>query len=181
MSSTRRVRAQSTSSLRPKTAGSSSLRRLRDRVVATSAERGFYVSVRGFTPDAHHFAETAPVQLIDDIALVRALQRSRKGILLSQTYKAMCRQCGDIVQHRLAGDEAKRCGNGHFVAPTIARAELIKPRPPAQSAAAGPAPTIKPKFIRPQNMSLKAQLRRKIRAHNHRLRARAIKQPPQQQ
>ena len=38
---------------------------LRDRVVAASAERGFYVSVRGFTAEAQQFADTAPIQLID--------------------------------------------------------------------------------------------------------------------
>jgi hypothetical protein len=109
--------------------GSAALRRLRDRVVAASAERGFYVSVRGFTADAQHFADTAPVQLIDGAQFVQALNRSRKGMLLPQTYKAMCRQCGEIVQHRLDSDEAKRCANGNFVAPTIARAELTKPTP----------------------------------------------------
>lgn len=48
---------------------------------------------------------------------------------LRATAQAMCRQCGEIVQHRLDSDEARRCGNGHLVAPTIARAELVKPRP----------------------------------------------------
>ena len=84
--------------------GSPALRRLRDRVVSASAERGFYVSVRGFTADAQHFAANAPVQLIDGPDFIRALHRSRKGMALPQTYKAMCRQCGDIVQHRLDGD-----------------------------------------------------------------------------
>jgi Restriction endonuclease len=41
-------------------AGSGAVRRLRDRVVAASAECGFYISVRGFTPEAQHFADTAP-------------------------------------------------------------------------------------------------------------------------
>jgi hypothetical protein len=76
--------------------------------------------VRGFTGDAQAFADSAPIELIDGPALIRALQRSRKGTLFPQTYRAMCRQCGDIVQHRLDSDEARRCGSGHFVAPTIA-------------------------------------------------------------
>ena len=117
----------------PAPTGSGAVRRLRDRVVAASAERGFYVTPRSFTADAQHFAETAPVQLIDGPELHRALNRSRKGMLLPQTYKAMCRQCGDIVQHQLNNDQAKRCGNEHFVAPTIARAELVKPRPAAST------------------------------------------------
>jgi Restriction endonuclease len=147
-------------------AGSAALRRLRDRIVSASAERGFYVSVRGFTADARHFAANAPVQLIDGPDFIRALHRSRKGMALPQTYKAMCRQCGDVVQHRLDGDEAKRCGSGHFVAPTIARAELVKPRPTGPGGATtDPSPALRPLS------------RREIRAHNYKYEARMMKKP----
>jgi hypothetical protein len=105
----------------PAPAGSVALRHLRDRVVAAGAERGFYVSVRGFTPEARHFADAAPVQPVDGEEFIRALQRSRKGMLLPQTYKAMCRDCGGIVRYSLSSNETQRCGNGHFVPPTIAR------------------------------------------------------------
>jgi hypothetical protein len=90
----------------------------------------------------------------------------------------MCRQCGEIVQHRLDDAEARRCGNGHFVAPTIARAELMKPRPPVQPGqpVTGPAPAHKPKIIKVRDMGPKAQRRRAIKAHNHKFRARTIKQ-----
>src|SRR5262249_49668055 len=134
----------------PMPAGSAAIRRLRDRVVAAGAERGFLVSVRGFTDDARRFAETAPIQLIDSAEFIRALPRSGKGQLLPPTYKAMCRECGDIVQHRLAGDEARRCANGHCVAPTIARAELVKPRqqPALGQAATGPTQAHRPKIVK---------------------------------
>jgi hypothetical protein len=36
-----------------------------------------YISVRVFTPDAHHFAKTAPAQLIDSEQLVFAIGRIR--------------------------------------------------------------------------------------------------------
>jgi hypothetical protein len=81
----------------PAPTGTAALCRLRNKVVATYAERGFYVTAGSFTAEARRFAETAPVQLIDGPELIRALQRSRKGMLLPQTYQAMCRQCGDIV------------------------------------------------------------------------------------
>jgi hypothetical protein len=149
----------------PAPTGSAAVHRLRDRVVAASAERGFYVTPRSFTVDAQYFAETAPVQLIDGPAFIRALHRSRKGMLLPQTYKAMCRRCGDIVQHPLDNHEAKRCSNGHFVAPTIARAELVKPRPAASvNTDIGPKPAQRPLS------------RREIKAHNYRYRARTMKQ-----
>src|SRR3954454_22891755 len=144
--------------------GGGAVRRLRDRVVAASAERGFYVTPRSFTADAQHFAATAPVQLIDGPALIRSLHRSRKGMLLPQSYKAMCRQCGDIVQHPLGNDEAKRCSNEHFVAPTIAHAELVKLRPAASATTdASPKPAPRP------------LTRREIKAHNYKYRARMLK------
>jgi hypothetical protein len=88
-------------------------------------------------------------------------------MLLPQTYKAMCRQCGDIVQHRLDSDEAKRCDNGHFVAPSIARPDLIKPRQPApgQTVTGQPTPAARPLS------------RREIRAHNYKYEARMMKTP----
>jgi hypothetical protein len=104
--------------------------------------------------------------------------RPAEGMFLPPTYKAMCRQCGDIVQHRLSNDEALRCGNGHFVAPTIARDDLVKPRlpqpPPATHGKAAPAHN--PKIIKFRNMSAKAQRRRAITTRNLQARARAIKQ-----
>ena len=123
--------------------------------------------MRGFTADALHFAETAPVQLIDSAQLIRAMHRSRKGMALPQTYKAMCRQCGDIVQHRLSSDEAQRCGNGHYVAPTIAHADVVKPRQPPGPGGnmTGPSPA-------PRPLS-----RREIRAHNYKYEARMMKKP----
>ena len=87
---------------------------------------------------------------------------------MPQTYKAMCQQCGEIVQHRLdrEQDEARPCGNGHMVAPTIARAMLLPPRP----AAAGSGTTRQTPTPRPYS-------RREIRAHNYKYEARMMKKP----
>jgi Restriction endonuclease len=161
----------------PAPTGSAALRRLRDRVVVAGAEHGFFVSMRGFTAEARHFAETAPVRLIDAEQFIDALNRSRKGELLPQTYKAMCRQCGAIVQHSLDNGQARSCANGHSVAPTIARDELVKPQlAQPLTAAPSPAPAHTPRMARVRNMSAKAQRRRAIKAHNYSARAQAIRQ-----
>jgi hypothetical protein len=141
-------------------------------VVAANAERGFFVTARSFT-----HAATAPIDLVDGALLSRSMHRSRKGVLLPQTYKAMCRQCGAIVQHRLDRGEALPCGNGHPVAPTIARAAVVKPRRQQQPAAADHQPQRVPR-AKWRNMSPKAQRRRRIRAHNYQMRARAPRQQP---
>ena len=151
--------------------------RLHDAVVAANAERGFFVTARSFTPDAEHYAATAPIDLVDGALLIRAMNRSKKGVVLPQTYQAMCRQCGDIVQHRLDRNEAAPCRNGHRVPPTIARAALVPPRQqqPAANHQAQPQQTPRAKW---RNMSPKAQRRRAIRAHNHQVRAHALRQQP---
>jgi hypothetical protein len=152
------------------------LKRLHDAIIAANAARGFYVTPRSFTPEAEHYAASAPIDLVDGRLLIRAMHRSRKGVLLPASYKAMCCQCGDLVQHRLDHDQALPCRNGHLVAPTIARAALVPFRPPAPEAG-GIVHAPKPAFaIKPRNMSLKAQRRRKIRTHNNRLRTRAARQ-----
>src|SRR5271170_575516 len=147
--------------------GTRDLARLHDAVIAANAERGFFITARSFTETAEQYAESAPVDLIDGKRLVKALNQSRKHVLMPQTYKAMCQQCGDIVQHRLdrEQDEARPCGSGHMVAPTIARAMLLPPRPAATGSGSTKEPTPRP------------YSRREIRAHNHKYEARMMKKP----
>jgi hypothetical protein len=71
------------------------------------------------------------------------LQRSRKGMLVPQNYKAMCCDYGGIVQYSLFTDETQRCGNGHFVPLIIAMTQ------PDQAGPGDPAPAPKPKIIGP--------------------------------
>ena len=82
---------------------------------------------------------------------------------MPQTYKAMCGQCGDIVQHRLGDDKPRPCTQGHAVAPTIAKAMIVPPKPAIPTAATKPA-------HRPLS-------RREIRAHNAKYEARMMRKP----
>jgi len=169
------------------------IRRLHDAVIGANAARGIYATPRSFTPDAEHYASRAPIDLVDGPLLIKSMQRSRRGVLLPLAYKAMCRQCGEIVQHRLDKEQVLLCGSGHLVAPPISHAALIpfrSPTPAQQPAAnnptvayavhpAGPHPGGSGPVIRPRNMSAKAQRRRAIKAHNNQTRGRAIKQQQQ--
>jgi hypothetical protein len=92
--------------------------RLHSAVVAGSATGGFFITPRGFTRDAEAYAATAPLKLVDGPKLVASMKRSMASVTMPDGYKAMCRQCGEIVQHPLAGTEAIPCINGHPVAPT---------------------------------------------------------------
>jgi hypothetical protein len=148
--------------------GTAALRRLRERVVASSAERGFFFSVRGFTAEARQYAKAAPLQSVNGTQLVRALQESRKDMQLPETYKAVCRQCGDIVQHRHDSGKPKPCANGHSVAPYDCAPRASRATPTGTGQTGQPAPASSPNVIRYRNMSAKAQRRRAIKAHNRR-------------
>jgi hypothetical protein len=165
------------------------IRRLHDAVVAAGAYKGIYVTPRSFTPDAEYYAQHAPIQLLDGRLFIQSMQLSRKGVPLPQTYKTMCRQCWQIVEHRLNKDDPLPCPNGHFVAPGQSRAKLVPYRSPTPAPAAVPNPTLAytlhpagphpagtvPPLIKPRIMTAKAQRRRAIKVHNRRLQARAIK------
>ena len=154
----------------PWLANASALRRLRDRVVASCAERGFYISVRGFTAEARHFAKTAPVQLLDCERFIQAISRIRKAIKISPEYQAMCRCCGGIVRHSLDDGTPKHCANDHIVPQPMARADFEKAPPsgPALPVAAMQQHAFKPGMANYLAMSPKAARRRAIKAHNRR-------------
>jgi Restriction endonuclease len=96
----------------PTPAGMRDIARLHDAGIAANAERGFFITARSFAAGAEQYAESAPIDLIDGMRLAKALNRSRKHILLPQIYKAMCGQCGGIAQYRLGDDRAWPCATG---------------------------------------------------------------------
>jgi hypothetical protein len=104
------------------------LTRLHAAVVSAGAVAGFFITPRGFTRDAEAYAATAPLKLVDGAKLVASIKRSMADVTMPESYQAMCRQCGEIVQHTLDRAEAIPCRNGHPVAPTIARAALVMRR-----------------------------------------------------
>ena len=150
----------------PTPTGIRDLVRLHQAVLAANAEGGIYVTPHSFTPDAQEWARTMPIiRLVDADLLMHSMRRSMKGITTPQTYRAMCCQCGDIVQHRLHKSELVPCRNGHQVAPTLPKASLIVPcKAPASPSDRTPKPA-------PRTYS-----RREIRAHNAKYEARMMRQ-----
>jgi hypothetical protein len=151
----------------PHPTGTRDVARLHDIVIAANAQRGIYITTRTFTPDAQDYARTAPINLVAGKGLAKALERSKADAPIPSTYKAICQGCGDIVQHSLDKGDALPCINGHMVPPTIARA-AIDPHPHPQQP---DAPGTKLEW---RSMTAKAQRRRATKAHNHKVRERAI-------
>lgn len=85
------------------------------------------------------------------------------GMPTPDSYKAMCRECGDIVAHRLDKGKAVPCTRGHLVTPTIPRASLNIQTQPGGST----SQTYKP----PRQYT-----RREVNAHNAKYIARKKKQ-----
>ena len=142
------------------------LTRLHSAVVAAGAAAGFFITPRGFTHDAEAYAATAPLKLVDGPKLVASIKRSMEGVTLPASYQAMCRQCGEIVQHTLDRAEAIPCRNGHPVAPTIARADLVMRKQEGGS-------TGSRTYTPPRRYS-----RQEVRAHNAKYQAKMRKRKP---
>lgn len=139
-----------------------SLTRLHSAVVTAGAASGFFITPRGFTRDAEAYAATAPIKLVDGQKLVASIRRSMEGTTTPDSYKAMCRQCGEIVKHQLTGSEAVLCGSGHAVAPTIAQAAFVIRKDEAGSTSRTYTP--------PRRYS-----RQEVRAHNAKYQAKMRK------
>jgi len=141
------------------------LTRLHQAIIAANAAGGFYVTTRGFSRDAEAFAKSVPIiKLVDGPKLIASIKRSMEGIPAPDSYKAMCRECGDIVAHRLDKGEAMPCKAAHLVAPTIPRASLaVQVRPGGSEST-----TYKP----PRQQFT----RREVNAHNSKYIARKKKQ-----
>ncbi len=139
--------------------------RLHSLVAAANAAAGFLHPPRGFTRGGRH-AATAPLKLVDGPKLVASIKRSMTDATLPDTYKAMCRQCGEIVTHKLDRGEAVPCSNGHSVAPTIARAALVIEKREGGS-------TSSRTYTPPRRYS-----RQEVRAHNAKYQARMRKRKP---
>src|SRR5271163_1627743 len=88
--------------------GTRDLARLHDAVIAANAERGFFITARSFTDAAEQYAESAPLDLIDGKRLVKALNQSRKHVLLPQIYKAMWARLAGSAQN---GQGTECCAN----------------------------------------------------------------------
>jgi hypothetical protein len=134
-------------------------------VIDTNAAKGFYVTTRGFSRDAEAYAKTAPLNMVDGPKLVASIKRSMEGIQTPESYKTMCRQCGEIVTHRLNRTEAIACKSGHPVAPTIARAAL--------DVGARPGGSTSRTYEPPRHYT-----RREVNAHNAKYAARMKKRKP---
>jgi hypothetical protein len=141
------------------------LTRLHSAVIVANAAAGFFITPRGFTRDAEDYAATAPLKLVDGPKLVASIKRSMDGVTMPESYKAMCRRCGEIVNHTLDRAEAIPCNNGHPVAPTIARAALVIRKQEGGSTSRTYTP--------PRRYS-----RQEVRAHNAKYQARMRKRKP---
>jgi Restriction endonuclease len=141
------------------------LARLHSAVIAANAAAGFFITPRGCTRDAEAYAATAPLKLVDGPKLVASIKRSMEGVTMPDSYKAMCRQCGQIVKHTLDRAEAIPCSNGHPVAPTIAQAALVIRKQEAGSTSRTYTP--------PRQHS-----RQEVRAHNAKYQAKMRKRKP---
>ncbi len=99
--------------------GRPDLQKFHSAIITDGAVSGFFVTAGRFTKDAIEFAATVPIKLIDQNELVRMMFDSKPAAADDNSYRSMCRQCDDIVSHRLRAPRSVKCRNGHEIAPTL--------------------------------------------------------------
>jgi len=110
----------------------------------------------------HH----AMISIVDGELLNRSMQRSLRGVTMPQTYRAMCCQCGEIIQHRLDKGHALPCGNGILSRRRLRGLRLSNhARRRQQQAQATPNRSTRRRH-KIRSMHPKAQIKRRMRAHN---------------
>ena len=98
--------------------GEPQLRGLHSAMTTDRADGGYFVTAGGFSKDAIAFSKTVKIKLVDQYDLIRMMLESSPDATKVETYKVMCRTCGEIVNHRLTSKLYVKCCNGHGVAPT---------------------------------------------------------------
>ena len=98
--------------------GEPQLRGLHSAMTTDRADGGYFVTAGGFSKDAVAFSKTVKIKLVNQYDLIRMMLESSPDATKVDTYKVMCRTCGEIVNHRLTSKLYVKCCNGHGVAPT---------------------------------------------------------------
>jgi tetratricopeptide (TPR) repeat protein/transcription elongation GreA/GreB family factor len=99
--------------------GRPDLQKFHSAIMTDDAVSGFFVTAGGFSQEAVAFSKTVPIDLVDQYDLKRMMFESSPDAINDDTYRSMCRDCGEIVNHRLRTPRYVRCCNGHRVAPTL--------------------------------------------------------------
>jgi hypothetical protein len=99
--------------------GRPDLQKFHSAIITDGAISGFFVTAGRFTQNAIKFAGTAPIELIDQDALVRMMFESMPAAADDDTYCSMCRQCKHVVSHQLRAPHSVSCRNGHDVKPSL--------------------------------------------------------------
>jgi TPR repeat protein len=110
--------------------GRPDLQRFYGAINSDGAVSGFFVSTGGFSKEAVEYAAKNRIELLDQNSLLRKLSESKPVGTESDSYKSMCRQCEDVVFHRLRTPESIVCRNGHEVAPTLTFESILPPEKP---------------------------------------------------
>jgi hypothetical protein len=90
-------------------------------IIADGAASGYFVTTGRFSKEAREFAAAVHgrIELVDPDTLRRMMFDSTPHAADNDSYHSMCRECGDVVFHRLRMPRSVNCGNGHEVRPTL--------------------------------------------------------------
>jgi restriction system protein len=102
-------------------------------IVNMKADFGIFVTTSYFAKTAVNFAKETDIQLIDGYALADLMTKAFPGEGSADEYRAMCRECGDVVVFNLPEPATEIvCRNSHLVkndSPDSLKIKLIAEAP----------------------------------------------------
>ncbi|MBR0793971.1 restriction endonuclease [Bradyrhizobium jicamae] len=102
------------------------LQKFHSAIMSDKAKSGFFVTSGTFTKDAIDWAAKHPVvDLVDSHKLVDLMFASKPAASGDDSYQSACKNCGDIVTHRLRAPLDVVCSKGHVVSPPLKLHELL--------------------------------------------------------
>lgn len=107
--------------------GRPDLQKFHSAIISDKAVGGFFVTTGKFTDNAVNFAADKSITLIDRGSLQNFIAKSRGEISDSAgSYNCVCMSCGAVVTANINQSNALQCPNGHKVAPTIRKDEIMR-------------------------------------------------------
>jgi HJR/Mrr/RecB family endonuclease len=105
--------------------GRPDLQRFASAITDDDAKSGFFITTGAFSQEAIEYAKGKPIELIGGRQLMQKMFESNEDTSQPYDYKSMCRQCGQIVSHKLRMPEEAKCLNGHIVRPSLTVGHLL--------------------------------------------------------
>lgn len=104
---------------RDQVSGREDIQKFHSAIITEHAVKGFFVTTGGFSKGAIEYSRKISIELVDCDNLLVYLIEIKSGDANDNSYKSMCIECNETVQHLLRSPDNAFCSRGHLIQPTL--------------------------------------------------------------